>query len=93
MFIRNDPARPTQTGELVGAACAEGETVHDDRAADPAVSWRGNGVCRKRGALRTSVMSPRTGKMLTALRITATDSETLHTSAYVLRKPEIRQLQ
>ncbi len=64
VFIRNDPARPTQTGELVGyAACAEGETVHDDRTTDPAVSWRGNGVCRKRGTTH-SAMSPRTGKRL-----------------------------
>ncbi len=74
VFIRNDPARPTQTGELVGMLPApkgkrftmtEQQTLLSHGVATAHVE---SGYCA------FSVMSPRTGKTLTGLRITVTST-------------------
>ncbi|EHK6606564.1 phage tail sheath subtilisin-like domain-containing protein, partial [Escherichia coli] len=87
VFIRNDPARPTQTGELVGMLPApkgkrftmtEQQTLLSHGVATAYVE---NGVLR----IQRDVTTYRKNAYGVADN-SYLDSETLHTSAYVLRK-------
>ena len=71
VFIRNDPARPTQTGELVGILLSHGV----------ATAYVESGVLR----IQRDVTTYRKNAYGVADN-SYLDSETLHTSAYVLRK-------
>ncbi|WP_446913561.1 phage tail sheath subtilisin-like domain-containing protein, partial [Escherichia coli] len=87
VFIRNDPARPTQTGELVGMLPApkgkrftmtEQQTLLSHGVATAYVE---SGVLR----IQRDVTTYRKNAYGVADN-SYLDSETLHTSAYVLRK-------
>ncbi len=90
VFIRNDPARSTQDGELVGMLPApKGKRFIMDRAADPlshgvATAYVEGGTLR----IQRSVTTYKKNAYGVADN-SYLDSETLQTSAYVLRKTEI----
>ncbi len=87
VFIRNDPARPTQTGELVGMLPApKGKrfTMTEQQSLlthGVATSYVESGVLR----IQRSVTTYKRNAWGVADN-SYLDSETLHTSAYVLRK-------
>ncbi|EFM0165230.1 TPA: phage tail sheath subtilisin-like domain-containing protein [Escherichia coli] len=87
VFIRNDPARPTQTGELVGMLPApkgkrftmtEQQTLLSHGVATAYVESGGLRIQRDVTTYRKNAYGVADNSYL--------DSETLHTSAYVLRK-------
>ena len=74
VFIRNDPARPTQTGELVGMLPAPKGKRFTMTEQQTLLSHGVATAYVESGCCAFSVMSPRTGKTLTGLRITATST-------------------